>query len=232
MWRVASCGFLACLLVGYWSHRSGHVPLNQIAGQAHFQVYKTATNFAEFAIKNYIPERFAHSREDRTLRLQRVFHHGSERGGYANLFRVLDAESLRGSDEIDQQNSVAHAEYAVKQRIPWASKISGEGDYPLPDVTDRETVLTLAKMSFDAYTRPSDADWVDIGDKWNTVFGESFLGFQDWEPTKTFSSIQTFDWGWASDGLRGYVFASRDTDLIVIVFKGTSAGFLGIGGAS
>lgn len=38
-----------------------------------------------------------------------------------------------------------------------------------PDVTDHDTLLTLAKMTFDAYVEPSDSTWYDLGDRWNSV---------------------------------------------------------------
>lgn len=38
-----------------------------------------------------------------------------------------------------------------------------------PDVTDNETLLLLAKMTSDAYLSPGDADWYDLGEKWNVV---------------------------------------------------------------
>ena len=38
-----------------------------------------------------------------------------------------------------------------------------------PNVNDRETLLMLAKMSADAYTRPGQKDWYDLGPDWNNV---------------------------------------------------------------
>lgn len=38
-----------------------------------------------------------------------------------------------------------------------------------PDVEKRETLLQLAKMTYDAYYEPGDKDWYDLGPDWNTV---------------------------------------------------------------
>lgn len=45
----------------------------------------------------------------------------------------------------------------------WDEEVQG------PDVRSRETLLTLAKMTFDAYLEPSDADWYKLGPQWNKV---------------------------------------------------------------
>ncbi|CAO3663874.1 unnamed protein product [Umbelopsis vinacea] len=79
-----------------------------------------------------------------------------------------------------------------------------EIDYGLlPDVKDRETVLSLAEMTNNAYSDPDTReDWYDLGTKWNV--SSSF--------------------GWKSDGLRGHVFGDPDNTTFVLSFKGTSAG--------
>lgn len=38
-----------------------------------------------------------------------------------------------------------------------------------PNVTDRKTLLTLAKMTGNAYTTPNAKDWYDLGSYWNAV---------------------------------------------------------------
>jgi lipase ATG15 len=64
-------------------------------------------------------------------------------------------------------------------------------DVVAPDVHDRQTLITLAKMTSDAYTTPDQADWYPLGKHWNatTPFG--------WEPD--------------SDGLRGHIVSWRDS---------------------
>ena len=70
-----------------------------------------------------------------------------------------------------------------------------------PNVTDKETVLSLARMAGNAYTmEPGTGEWQGV----NGGFNES-QGF-----------------GWEGDGLRGHIFADKDNSTIVIALKGTS----------
>lgn len=74
-----------------------------------------------------------------------------------------------------------------------------------PNVTDKETILSLAKMTHDAYTlEPFTGEWQDVKGGFN--YSDSF--------------------GWDEDGLRGHIFADEDNSTIVIAIKGTSAGKL------
>lgn len=83
-----------------------------------------------------------------------------------------------------------------------------------PDVSDRATLLTLAKMASKAYDAPkngSEEEWiVDGGGKWN--LSDSF--------------------GWIDDGIRGHIFATSDNSTIVVALKGTSAALLDDGTTS
>ncbi|KAI9699545.1 MAG: putative lipase atg15 [Bogoriella megaspora] len=70
-----------------------------------------------------------------------------------------------------------------------------------PNATDKESVLTFAKMTQDAYVEdPNDPEWFDVGPNFN--YTEHF--------------------GWESDGLRGHVFADTTNRTVVISLKGTS----------
>ena len=44
-----------------------------------------------------------------------------------------------------------------------------ESDILGPNVTERETLLTLAKMTNNAYNKPTDEEWYDLGSGWNSV---------------------------------------------------------------
>lgn len=95
---------------------------------------------------------------------------------------------------------------------PDMSDIDGEWDdveVPAPDVTDRQTVITLAKMTSNAYVLPDGDDWYPVG-KYN-------------------ASVH-FGWEDDADGLRGHVFADQKNETVIIAIKGTSAGLLGSGG--
>jgi putative lipase involved disintegration of autophagic bodies len=67
-----------------------------------------------------------------------------------------------------------------------------------PNVEERETLLTLAKMTANAYTSPTVSDWYTL-DSWNksTPFG--------WEPD--------------ADGIRGHIFVSDDNSTVVLSIK-------------
>ncbi|ETN42877.1 uncharacterized protein HMPREF1541_02035 [Cyphellophora europaea CBS 101466] len=70
-----------------------------------------------------------------------------------------------------------------------------------PDVSDRATVINLAKMTSDAYVLdPSQPDWLNTSLKFN--YSSSF--------------------GWDGDGLRGHVFADTWNKTIIVAFKGTT----------
>ncbi|KAK6539814.1 putative lipase atg15, variant 2 [Orbilia ellipsospora] len=70
-----------------------------------------------------------------------------------------------------------------------------------PDITDKDTVLNLAKMSANAYVQiPAHDDWRDVGTPWN----------------------QSAGFGWENDGLRGHIFLDEQNSTVIISFKGTS----------
>jgi len=84
-----------------------------------------------------------------------------------------------------------------------------EDDVAAPDIESRETLLSLAKMTNNAYQKPSDKGWYDLGGEWNTSFPVG------WEPD--------------DDGFRGYVFATPDNSTIALAIKGTSLPIVGGG---
>ncbi|KAI0445015.1 Alpha/Beta hydrolase protein [Xylaria telfairii] len=74
-------------------------------------------------------------------------------------------------------------------------------DVPAPDITDKETVLTMALIVADAYVESPDLpDWEEVGNPFN----------------------RTEDFGWESDGLRGHIWGDETNSTIVIGLKGTS----------
>lgn len=75
-------------------------------------------------------------------------------------------------------------------------------EIPQPNVTDKETVLNLARIAQDAYVEIYGAgDWMDIGNPYN-VSGS---------------------FGWEGDGLRGHIFADEMNSTVIIGLKGTTA---------
>ncbi|KAJ7582006.1 Alpha/Beta hydrolase protein [Mycena floridula] len=83
-------------------------------------------------------------------------------------------------------------------------------EVPGPDITSRETLLTLAKMTSNAYYGTQDKDWYDLGPDWNNSYPYG------WEPDE--------------DGFRGQVFVSTDQSTVVLSIKGTTAPWIAGGG--
>jgi lipase ATG15 len=74
-------------------------------------------------------------------------------------------------------------------------------EIPGPNVTDKETVLSLARVAANAYVTGRDnSEWLDVGGGFN----------------------YTEDFGWENDGLRGHIFADTENSTVVIGIKGTS----------
>ncbi|KAF1991113.1 alpha/beta-hydrolase, partial [Aulographum hederae CBS 113979] len=73
-----------------------------------------------------------------------------------------------------------------------------------PDITDKETVLSLARIASNAYfLDPNTPGWEDVGGGFN----------------------YTDDFGWEKDGLRGHVFADTNNKTVIIGLKGTTVSF-------
>lgn len=76
-----------------------------------------------------------------------------------------------------------------------------------PNITDKETVISLALMSSNAYVQfPYEGDWRNLTGWDNDVDPDQSVGI-----------------GWDEDGVRGHIFANEDSSVIVIALKGTSA---------
>lgn len=74
-------------------------------------------------------------------------------------------------------------------------------DVPGPDVTQKETVLSMALVASDAYVGlPGMPDWEEVGEPYN----------------------KSADFGWETDGLRGHIFADENNSTVIIGLKGTS----------
>lgn len=77
-------------------------------------------------------------------------------------------------------------------------------DIPGPNVTDKDTILALAYMTYDAYyLNETDKDWEDVGGGFN----------------------RSLDVGWEGNGLRGHVFTNEDNSTVVLGLKGTTPGY-------
>lgn len=141
---------------------------------------------------------------------------------YAVSTRRLDL--LRPSSPSAFSNARTRSmRHAQTQLIKW-----DDVDTLGPEVESRETLLQLAKMTFNAYAagpgKPSE--WYELGE-WNMVSRLPRVVHKHNLPLQ-----QSYPFGWEpdADGFRGQVFVSDDGSTVVVSVKGTSAGWLVGGG--
>ena len=178
-------------------------------------------------LESKAPSNYPNQEHDFTLR--HIFHHGTHL--YPDLHARLDIHigdkvwtEIEGegrrtphgslyakSRQITIQRLSDRRAEVVKSLIDTAQLSGVTSTPPLsawaldeimgPNVTDRETLLSLARMAGNAYTmEPGTGEWQDV----NGGFNHS-------------QSL-----GWEGDGLRGHVFADKDNSTIVVALKGTS----------
>ncbi|KAF2859867.1 alpha/beta-hydrolase [Piedraia hortae CBS 480.64] len=138
--------------------------------------------------------------------LRHIYHHGSHI--YPNLHRYIDVgpevklyakstpltiQRLSRRGADDIDRLLAGHDHEL---ATWSFD-----DISAPNHTDRGTVLTMARMASNAYVQDHlSSDWKDVKGGFN----------------------YTSDFGWASDGLRGHIFADQKNKTLVIGLKGTS----------
>ncbi|KAI1247611.1 putative lipase atg15 [Eutypa lata] len=167
---------------------------------------------------------------DHTFTLRHIFHHGTyEHPGLHRRKDILEPEaevwlaesdgyaaeripSLKAKSQprkiermVDRRPSIVDPMVAeARQRgaiFASSPSVWTVDDVPGPDVTDKETVLTMALIAADAYVeKPGMPDWEEVGEPFN----------------------RTEDFGWETDGLRGHIWGDETNSTIVIGLKGTS----------
>ncbi|WPG99267.1 Hypothetical protein R9X50_00207900 [Acrodontium crateriforme] len=104
----------------------------------------------------------------------------------------------RNAEDIDRILDYAdtHGETISLPSSAWTmDEIAG------PNITDKETIISFAKMASNAYVQDhNSSDWMPVGGGFN----------------------YTDDFGWQHDGLRGHIFADERNETVVIGLKGTS----------
>lgn len=171
--------------------------------------------------------------------LKHIYHHNTEPGVESNVHARLDlSNSLLWSLSQDPQLEMLSTEYTLKsnrqnitrfaQRDPnvvesylkFSRVTSGSSTLSLnpvmvreeivvPDISDNNTVITLAHMAANAYVDvPHTGDWTNVSEPWHEYDGI----------------------GWMGDGVRGYVFADDTNSTVVVAIKGTSAAIFDGGG--
>ncbi|KAK5680489.1 putative lipase atg15 [Elasticomyces elasticus] len=167
---------------------------------------------------------------ERSFTLRHIYHHGSHQypqlhryidiaphdrlrvtrddgETYEDAPEVLQAQAVttniqrmvkRKPADIDKllEHAVIHGTAATLPSSAWTvDEAAG------PNVTDKKTVLTFAKMASNAYVQDhTSPDWRDVKGGFN----------------------YTDDFGWQQDGLRGHIFADEKNTTVVIGLKGTS----------
>lgn len=126
-----------------------------------------------------------------------------------NTLEPLHAKSARTQIErlSDRRVSTMQSMYHTARLTGSAAALDASAwtidEVSAPNITDKETVLALARMSWDAYTaEPGTGEWQDA--------------------TGNFNNSQGF--GWEGDSLRGHIFADKDNSTIIVAIKGTSPG--------
>jgi lipase ATG15 len=148
-----------------------------------------------------------HRRIDITDSDSVVWIESSEDGSKSQVTRPLIARSrpmyierLRNIRPavVEPLVSAARETGGVWEKLPLSAWSIEE--IPGPNITDKDTILTFAQMTANAYIpEPNKGDWRDIG------------GFN-----------KSFPFGWEEDGIRGHIYTNPDSSIVVIAFKGTS----------
>ncbi|KAH3671449.1 hypothetical protein WICMUC_004630 [Wickerhamomyces mucosus] len=125
-------------------------------------------------------------------------------------FKSQNVELMRLTDRSPDFIE-SYLEYARIHGSQAISKINLDWDKSIvesPNITDKETIITLALMSSNAYVEiPQTGDWRNVS--WNNSISH----------------------GWDNDGLRGHIFVNDDNSTVVISFKGTSAAYISSSGS-
>ncbi|KAL8818406.1 MAG: hypothetical protein Q9223_002960 [Gallowayella weberi] len=167
--------------------------------------------------------------QDHDFTLRHIFHHGVYE--YPQLHRRLDVRPEDGISTAAEgepgrlQTGKLHARsrhlpiqrlsdrsLPVLQHLISTARLTGVppaiapsawtlDEVAGPNLTDKETVVSLALMAANAYTEnPNTGEWEDVNGGFNQ--SESF--------------------GWEGDGLRGHIFADEGNKTIVVALKGTT----------
>jgi lipase ATG15 len=76
------------------------------------------------------------------------------------------------------------------------------------DPKDKQTILSMAEISYNTYENRNTSH------EWKSIYGYNVTG----------------DFGWENDGMRGYIYATDNFEIIILAVKGTSLKFLDIEG--
>ncbi|OLY79721.1 putative lipase ATG15 [Smittium mucronatum] len=114
-------------------------------------------------------------------------------------------------EKINLNNNMFDFDTKAKDpsRLSKKWKYDIESGLLIPDVSHKPTLLGFARMAANSYQPDMNDNWEDVGNDWSHK-----------------------DFGWDSDGLRGYIYTSKPENIVIISFKGTSASAFSSGGKS
>lgn len=123
------------------------------------------------------------------MSLKTIYHHFPNYGPTPNRFQVMQVDTPTQPYYVQSNIGTTYRPNAAFLEQVFAMRKSNKllrtnqesaelipSPYLLPDVTDQESVLSLAEMSFNAYTElGKDGQWYDLGSKWRIVCNFFFL---------------------------------------------------------
>lgn len=117
------------------------------------------------------------------------------------LQHATDSSQRLASFKLQAQEQVHASSSTTHQHFDPQRPLEPSFGFTEPNVTDKQTIVNLAKMTSDAYIfDPREPGWL------NTSFGFNF----------------TARFGWEKEGLRGHIFTTEDNSTVVVSFKGTT----------
>ena len=164
--------------------------------------------------------------QDNSLTFELRHEHAVAKDSLLVFSDVPEFRQLAGEDD--------RLQYTVKTKATQSHAFAqlldswDEVQVPGPNVTDRETLHTLAMMTNNAYYQDTETKgWYDLGPDWNSVSLWDVCGDVLYRTERT-RPPQTYPFGWEpdTDGFRGHVFVSTDNSTVVVSIKGTSAFWL------
>lgn len=117
------------------------------------------------------------------MSLKSVYHHFPNYGPTPNRFQMMQVDTPTQPFHVQSEIGIAYRPtpaymeqlLAMREtsrvfRVNQATAEFIPSPYLLPDITDQASVLSLAEMSFNAYTElGKDGQWYDLGSKWRIV---------------------------------------------------------------
>ena len=209
-------------------HNHAHLPNRVIEDTISFDIKHVynkipATSFIRLDVSSDAEDgKMNGDEDDLTIFSQKLLDNGidtsiSIKAHQSQIMRLRD----RSPDMMESYifHSLKNPQIETESSLEW-----GIDNVLVPDITDTETILQLAKLASNAYSRlPVDPSWRDVSDP----DSNSGIGFNISD-----------SFGWLEDGIRGHVFVeqlnkrtkAKRPPLIIIAIKGTTA--TGIGGGN